>query len=85
MTSPAVELEARANRKHQQLARARDELLMLHAATKRCDLPEDIKLRIRAYLRKESDLLQAELDRVDGQRQGAAISRARQWVTSGDA
>ena len=83
-TSPAAALEARANREHAKLARAHEELVMLHGVVKHCDLPGEVKLRLYAALRAESDLIKADRERIDGLRKAAEISRGKQWVTSGD-
>ena len=82
--SPAHQLEARANREHAKLARARDELHMLHGVVKHCDLPSEIKLRLYGAIRQENDLLTAAQEQITGMRQAAALSRSKQWVTSGD-
>lgn len=82
--SPALALEARANREHAKLARASDELHMLAGVVKHCDLPAEMKLRLFAALRAESEMLAAEQGRIDGMREAAALSRGKQWVTSGD-
>lgn len=82
--SPAAQLEARANREHQKLLRAHDELQMLHGVVKHANLPSDMKLRLYGAIRAENDLLTAEAVRIDGMRKAAEISRGKQWVTSGD-
>lgn len=82
--SPAAQLEARANREHAKLAKARQELMMLHGVVKHCELPTEIKLRLYGALRQEADLIDNEQDRINGLRKAAEISRGKQWVTSGD-
>lgn len=82
--SPAAQLEARANREHAKLAKARQELHMLHGIVKHCELPSEIKLRLYGAIRQENDLLNAAQDQINGLRKAAEVSRGRQWVTSGD-
>lgn len=82
--SPAIQLEARAKREHAKLVKAADELRMLHGVIKHSELPPEIKIRLYAVLHQENDLLDSEAQRIDGLRKAAEISRARQWVTSGD-
>lgn len=82
--SPAAKLEARANREQAKLAKAHDELRVLHGIIKHSELPPEIKLRLSAALKAENDLIHNEVDRINGLRRAAEISRGRQWVTSGD-
>jgi hypothetical protein len=82
--SPAAQLEARANREHAKLMKARDELRMVHGIIKHSELPGEIKLRLAAALAAEDKLINAEHDRIAGLRKAAEISRGKQWVTSGD-
>lgn len=83
-TSPAAQLEARANREHAKLLKAQDELHMLHAVIKHSDLPSEIKLRLYGALRAESNLLAAAQEQIAGLRKAAEISRSKQWITPGD-
>ena len=82
--SPAAALEAKANREHTKLGKARDELHMVLSVIKHSDLPAGIKLRLYAAVRYENDMITADQERLNGLRKAAEISRAKQWVTSGD-
>ena len=82
--SPAAKLEARANRENAKLLKVRDELHVVAGIIKHSDLPPEMKLRLIGALRAEETLLAAEQDRIAGLRKAAEISRAKQWVTSGD-
>lgn len=82
--SPAAQLEARANREQAKLGKAATELHMVHGVVKHSELPGEIKLRLYAAIRAESDMITAEQNRIDGLRKAAQISRGKQWVTSGD-
>lgn len=82
--SPAAALEAKANREHTKLVKARDELHMVLAIIKHSDLPPEIKLRLYAAIRTEDSMITADQDRLNGLRKAAEISRGKQWVTSGD-
>lgn len=82
--SPATALAARADREIAKLARARDELNMLHGVIKHCEMPSEMKLRLWAAIRTEAERLNQEQTRIEGMRQAAALSRGRQWITSGD-
>lgn len=82
--SPAAQLEARANREHQKLLKALDELHMIHNVVKHSDLPSDMKLRLYGALRVENDMIHSDQERIAGLRKAAEISRSKQWVTSGD-
>lgn len=82
--SPALAMEARANREHAKLLKALDELQIVAATITHSDLPAEVKLRLMGALRAESDLLRHDDARIAGLRKAAQISRGPQWVTSGD-
>lgn len=82
--SPAVQMEARANREAAKLLSAEKELHVVATAVQRSELPMEIKLRLYAALSTERELLVTEGQRIEGLRQAAQLSRTRQWVTSGD-
>lgn len=83
--SPAAKLEARANREQAKLAKAHEELRVLYGIIKHSDLPPEIKLRLFAALTTENDLIHNEVDRINGLRKAAQISRGPTWVTTRDA
>ena len=82
--SPAAQLEARANREHAKLAKARDELHLIHNTIKHSELPSEMKLRLYGAIRAENDLITAAETQINGLRKAAEVSRGKQWVTSGD-
>lgn len=83
--SPALQLEARANRAAAKITKARDALRILAGIVEHTeDLPAEVKLRLYGALKAENELLEADEARTDGLRKAAQISRSRQWVTSGD-
>jgi hypothetical protein len=82
--SPALALEARANREQAKLMKAHDELQMVASVIKHSDLPGDVKLRLFAALKFENESINNEQSRIAGLRKGAELSRGKQWVTSGD-
>jgi len=82
--SPALKLEARANRAAGLIRKARDELRTLAGIVQHSELPEPIKWRLYGALKAENEALELEEARNDGLRQAAQISRSKQWVTSGD-
>lgn len=82
--SPALQMEAKANREAARLLKAHDELAVIAGVIKHSELPPEIKLRLAGALRAENELLAAEQLRIDGLRKAAQVSRGPQWVTSGD-
>lgn len=84
LTSPAAQLEARANREHQRINTALHELAVVESTVRHSDLSADVKIRLLVAIGKEGALLRREQVRIEEFRQGAQVSRGRQWVTSGD-
>ena len=82
--SPAAQLEAKANREQQKLLKVHDELLRVGQFVKTSDLPTEVKLRLYAALKNETEIVAHDKERIVSLRKAVEISRGPQWVTSGD-